>query len=165
MTFYQLFHLILHEIDRFGCFMLKSGFFSKSLVLCLIKKPKNDLLPTFSPDFTWNRQIWLFYAEKWIFFKKLGTLLNIYFLKTILLKNALLLDLSIWTTAIEQNYITDISKSPTDMIQIKIVHFWLQVWLTDISYNLLYEISDIMFTPHCNKIHYALVLKNCLKKN
>ena len=36
MAFYQLFHLILHEIDRFGCFMLKSGFFSKSLVLCLI---------------------------------------------------------------------------------------------------------------------------------
>ena len=35
MVFYQLFHLILHEIDRFGCFMLKSGFFSKSLVLCL----------------------------------------------------------------------------------------------------------------------------------
>ena len=35
MAFYQLFHLILHEIDRFGCFMLKSGFFSKSLVLCL----------------------------------------------------------------------------------------------------------------------------------
>ena len=35
----------------------------------LIKKPKNGLLPTFSPDFTWNRQIWLFYAEKWIFSK------------------------------------------------------------------------------------------------
>ena len=35
MAFYQLFHLILHEIDRFSCFMLKSGFFSKSLVLCL----------------------------------------------------------------------------------------------------------------------------------
>ena len=35
MAFYQLFHQILHEIDRFGCFMLKSGFFSKSLVLCL----------------------------------------------------------------------------------------------------------------------------------
>ena len=35
MAFYQLFHLILHEIDRFGCFKLKSGFFSKSLVLCL----------------------------------------------------------------------------------------------------------------------------------
>ena len=42
----------------------------------LIKKPKNRLLPTFSPDFTLNRQIWLFYAEKWIFLKKLGTLLN-----------------------------------------------------------------------------------------
>ena len=35
MAFYQLFHLLLHEIDRFGCFMLKSGFFSESLVLCL----------------------------------------------------------------------------------------------------------------------------------
>ena len=35
MAFYQLFHLILHEIDRFGCFMLESGFFSKILVLCL----------------------------------------------------------------------------------------------------------------------------------
>ena len=31
MAFYQLFHLILHEIDRFGCFMLKSGFFFKKL--------------------------------------------------------------------------------------------------------------------------------------
>ena len=35
MAFYKLFHLILHEIDRFGCFVLKSGFFSKSLVLRL----------------------------------------------------------------------------------------------------------------------------------
>ena len=35
MAFYQLFRLILHKIDRFGCFLLKSGFFSKSLVLCL----------------------------------------------------------------------------------------------------------------------------------
>ena len=43
----------------------------------LIQKPTNRLLPTFSPDFTLNRQIWLFYAEKWIFLKKLnGTLLN-----------------------------------------------------------------------------------------
>ena len=42
----------------------------------LIKKPKNHLLPTFSPDFTLNRQIWLFYAEKYIFLKKHGTLLN-----------------------------------------------------------------------------------------
>ena len=32
----------------------------------------------FSPDFTLNSQIWLFYAEKWIFLKKkLGTLLNV----------------------------------------------------------------------------------------
>ena len=42
----------------------------------LIKKPTNRLLPTFSPDFTLNSQIWLFYAEKWIFLKKLGTLLT-----------------------------------------------------------------------------------------
>ena len=35
MAFYQLFHLIWHEIDRFGCFILRSGFFSKSLVKCL----------------------------------------------------------------------------------------------------------------------------------
>ena len=35
MAFYKLSHLILNEIDRFGSFMLKSGFFSKSLVLCL----------------------------------------------------------------------------------------------------------------------------------
>ena len=34
----------------------------------LIRKPKNSLVPTFSPDFTRNRQIRLFYAEKWIFF-------------------------------------------------------------------------------------------------
>ena len=59
-----------------GCFMLKSGFFSKSLVLCLIKNPKNRLSPIFSPDFTLNGQIGLFYAEKWIFLKKLGTLLK-----------------------------------------------------------------------------------------
>ena len=56
-------------------------FFSKSLVPCFIKKPKNGLLPTFSPDLTWNRQIWLFYPEKWIFFKKFGTLLNVVFCK------------------------------------------------------------------------------------
>ena len=37
----------------------------------LIKNPKNGLLQTFSLDFTWNRQIWLFYAEKWIFSKSL----------------------------------------------------------------------------------------------
>ena len=42
MAFYQLFHRILHEIDRFGCFMLKSGFFSKSLVLCLKKVQSRD---------------------------------------------------------------------------------------------------------------------------
>ena len=43
----------------------------------LIKKPKNGLLPSFSLDFTWNRQIWSFYTEKWIFFKHLGTLLKL----------------------------------------------------------------------------------------
>ena len=43
----------------------------------LIKKPKSRLLPIFSPDFTLNSQIRLFYAEKWIFLKKLGTLLKI----------------------------------------------------------------------------------------
>ena len=42
----------------------------------LIKKPTNCLLPTFSPDFTSNSQIWLFYAAKWIFLKKLGPLLT-----------------------------------------------------------------------------------------
>ena len=42
----------------------------------VIKKPKSRLLPIFSPDFTLNSQIRLFYAEKWIFLKKLGTLLN-----------------------------------------------------------------------------------------
>ena len=47
-----------------------------SKVSVLIEKPKYRLLPTFSTDFTLNRQIWLFYAEKWIFPKKLGTLLN-----------------------------------------------------------------------------------------
>ena len=38
----------------------------------LIKKPKNRLLQVFSPDFTLNNQIWLLYAEKWNFLKKLG---------------------------------------------------------------------------------------------
>ena len=37
----------------------------------LLKKPKNRFLPIFSPDFTLNSQIWLFYAEKWIFLKNL----------------------------------------------------------------------------------------------
>ena len=49
---------------------MKSGRILDILLAFLIKKPKNGLLPTFSPDFTWNRQIWLFYAEKWIFFQK-----------------------------------------------------------------------------------------------
>ena len=35
------------------------------------KKTKKRLLPIFSPDFTLNSQIWLCYAEKWIFLKKL----------------------------------------------------------------------------------------------
>ena len=48
------------------------------IVMCqsnpsLIKKPKNHLLPIFSPDFTLNGQIWLGYDEKWIFVKLLGT--------------------------------------------------------------------------------------------
>ena len=47
MAFYQLFHLILHEIERFGCFMLKSGFFSKSLVLCLNTKIRSTMLSGF----------------------------------------------------------------------------------------------------------------------
>ena len=42
----------------------------------LIKQPKNHLLQIFSTDFTFNGQIWLFYAEMWIILKKLGTLLN-----------------------------------------------------------------------------------------
>ena len=42
----------------------------------LIKKPQNCLLPIFSPDFTLNGQVSLFCAEKWIFLKKLGTLLH-----------------------------------------------------------------------------------------
>ena len=35
MAFYKLFHLILHDLDSFGCFVLKSGFFPKNLVLRL----------------------------------------------------------------------------------------------------------------------------------
>ena len=42
----------------------------------LIKKPKNRLLLIFSPDFTLNSHMWLIYAEKCLFLKKLGTLLN-----------------------------------------------------------------------------------------
>ena len=42
----------------------------------LTQQPKSRLLPIFSPDFTLNGQIWLFYAEKCIFLKKLGALLN-----------------------------------------------------------------------------------------
>ena len=43
----------------------------------LIKKSKSLLLPIFSRDFTLNSQIRLFYAEKRIFLKKLGTLFKI----------------------------------------------------------------------------------------
>ena len=46
------------------------------IIVLLIKKPINCLLPIFSPDLTLNSQIWLFYAEQWIFLRKLGTLLN-----------------------------------------------------------------------------------------
>ena len=48
-----------------------------SQVQFLVKNPKNHLLPIFPPDFTLNSQIGLFYAEKWIFLKKLGTLLKL----------------------------------------------------------------------------------------
>ena len=41
-----------------------------------VKKSKSRLLPVFSLDFTLNSQIRLFYSEKWIFLKKLSTLLN-----------------------------------------------------------------------------------------
>ena len=37
----------------------------------LTQKPKKHLLPIFSPDFTLNGQIWLFYAEKCILSKSL----------------------------------------------------------------------------------------------
>ena len=40
------------------------------------QKPWNRLLPTFSPDFTLNRPIRLFYVEKGIFLKKPCTLLK-----------------------------------------------------------------------------------------
>ena len=43
----------------------------------LLKKPKNRFLPIFSPDFTLNNQIWLFYAEKWIFLKNLVLCLKV----------------------------------------------------------------------------------------
>ena len=46
------------------------------IIVLLIKKPINCLLPIFSPDLILNSQIWLFHAEQWIFLKKLGTLLN-----------------------------------------------------------------------------------------
>ena len=39
----------------------------------LIKNPKNRLLPFFSPKFTLNGLIGLFYAETWVILKKLGT--------------------------------------------------------------------------------------------
>ena len=44
--------------------------------MLLIKKPLDRLLPIFSPDPTLNSQMWLFFAEKWVFLKKLSTLLN-----------------------------------------------------------------------------------------
>ena len=54
----------------------KSWSRSCGLLKGLIKQPKNRILPIFSPNFTFNGQIWLFYTEKWVFSKKLGTLLN-----------------------------------------------------------------------------------------
>ena len=47
------------------------------LLIISIKKTKNRPLPIFSLDFTLNSQIWLFYAEKWIFLKERGALLKI----------------------------------------------------------------------------------------
>ena len=41
------------------------------------------------------------------------------------------------------------------MIQIKIVHFWLQVWLTDISYNLLYT-CDVYTSLQYNSLCFSL---------
>lgn len=38
-----------------------------------IKNPKNRLLSFFSPKFTLNGLIGLFYAETWVILKKLGT--------------------------------------------------------------------------------------------
>ena len=49
----------------------------------LIKKPKNRFLPICSPDFTLNSQIWLFYAEKWIFLKNLVLCLKSFYLHII----------------------------------------------------------------------------------
>ena len=43
----------------------------------LNQKTYKSPLPIFSPDLTLNSQIRLFYAEKWILLKKLGTLLKI----------------------------------------------------------------------------------------
>ena len=47
------------------------------LLIISIKKTKNRPLPIFSLDFTLNSQIGLFYAEKWIFLKERGALLEI----------------------------------------------------------------------------------------
>ena len=51
---------------------------STQIIVLLIRKPINRLLPIFSPDLTLNSQIWLFYAEKWVFLKKLSILLNLF---------------------------------------------------------------------------------------
>ena len=45
-------------------------------MLGLIKKPKNRLLSTFSPDFTLDRQIGCFMLKSGFFLKKLATLLK-----------------------------------------------------------------------------------------
>ena len=47
------------------------------LLIISIKKTKNRPLLIFLLDFTLNSQIWLFYAEKWIFLKERGALLKI----------------------------------------------------------------------------------------
>ena len=49
---------------------------STQIIVLLIRKPINRLWPIFSPDLTLNSQIWLFYAEKWVFLKRPSTLLN-----------------------------------------------------------------------------------------
>ena len=46
---------------------------SCGLLKGLIKQPKNSILPIFSPNFTLNGQISVFYAEKWIFSQKKNT--------------------------------------------------------------------------------------------
>ena len=55
-----------------GTWLKKGG----SGVNVLIKNTENRLFPSFSQDLAFYGKIWLFYAQKWISLKKLGTLLN-----------------------------------------------------------------------------------------